>query len=117
MLIGQAIANIVENAAKYAPAGTAIRIGAKADGEMAEIAVIDEGPGIPAAERERVFDLFHRVAQGDSRPAGTGLGLSIVRGLVEAHGGTVRPRPGPMDAATAIVIRLPFAPASSEEPQ
>ena len=75
VLIGQAIANVVENAAKYAALGTAIRITAKADGDFAEIAVIDEGPGIPESERMRVFDLFHRVAEGDSRPAGTGLGL------------------------------------------
>ncbi|WP_291547286.1 ATP-binding protein [Bosea sp. (in: a-proteobacteria)] len=115
VLIGQAIANIVENAAKYAPAGTSIAIKARPDGDMAEIAITDEGPGIPEAERERVFDLFHRVAEGDSRPAGTGLGLSIVKGLVEAHGGTVAARAGPDGRGTAIVIRLPFAPSSSEE--
>jgi two-component system sensor histidine kinase KdpD len=115
VLIGQAIANIVENAAKYAPAGTAIRITAKADGGKAAIAVIDEGPGIPEAERERVFDLFHRVTEGDSRPAGTGLGLSIVKGLVEAHGGTVVARAGPDGRGTAIVMRLAFAPSSGEE--
>jgi two-component system sensor histidine kinase KdpD len=114
VLIGQAIANIVENAAKYAPAGTSITIAARADGAMAEIAVTDEGPGIPEAERERVFDLFHRVAEGDSRPAGTGLGLSIVRGLVEAHGGTARAEAGPGGRGAAIVIRLPFAPACSD---
>ncbi|MDP3601265.1 MAG: sensor histidine kinase KdpD [Bosea sp. (in: a-proteobacteria)] len=114
VLIGQAIANIVENAAKYAPAGTSITITARADGAMAEIAVTDEGPGIPQAERERVFDLFHRVAEGDSRPAGTGLGLSIVRGLVEAHGGTAHAQAGPGGRGAAIVIRLPFAPACSD---
>ena len=113
VLIGQAIANIVENAAKYAPAGTMIAITARADGAMVEITVSDEGPGIPDAARERVFDLFHRVAEGDSRPAGTGLGLSIVRGLVEAHGGTVRAQAGPGGQGTAIVIRLPFAPAGN----
>jgi two-component system sensor histidine kinase KdpD len=115
VLIGQAIANIVENAAKYASAGTSITITARAEGTMAEIAVIDEGPGIPERERERVFDLFHRVAKGDSRPAGTGLGLSIVKGLVEAHGGNVAATAGSDGRGTAIVIRLPFAPASSEE--
>jgi two-component system sensor histidine kinase KdpD len=115
VLIGQAIANIVENAAKYAPAGTAIRITARPDGDRAEIAVTDEGPGIPEGERERVFDLFHRVAEGDSRPAGTGLGLSIVKGLVEAHGGTVMAGAGPDRRGTAIVMRLAFAPSSSEE--
>ncbi len=115
VLIGQAIANVVENAAKYAPAGTVIRITAQADGDNAEIAVIDEGPGIPERERERVFDLFHRVSEGDSRPAGTGLGLSIVKGLVEAHDGTVAAAAGPDGRGTAIVIRLPFAPFRSED--
>lgn len=117
VLIGQAIANVVENAAKYAPPGTSIRIMAKSDGGMAEIAVIDEGPGIPEDERERVFDLFHRVAEGDSRPAGTGLGLSIVKGLVEAHDGTVAATAGPGGRGAAIVIRLPFAPSSSDDPE
>jgi len=117
VLIGQAIANVVENAAKYAPAGTSIRILAKSAGGMAEIAVVDQGPGIPEDERDRVFELFHRVAQGDSRPAGTGLGLSIVKGLVEAHDGTVCAQAGPDGRGTAIVIRLPFASQSNEDPE
>lgn len=117
VLIGQAIANVVENAAKYAPAGTSIRILAKSARGMAEIAVIDEGPGIPEDERDRVFELFHRVAQGDSRPAGTGLGLSIVKGLVEAHDGTVCAQAGPDGRGTAIVIRLPFASQRNEDPE
>lgn len=114
VLIGQAVANVIENAAKYAPVGTSIRIQAKRDGKTAEITVIDEGPGIPEGERERVFDLFHRVAEGDTRPAGTGLGLSIVKGLVEAHDGTVAASAGPGGRGAAIVIRLPFAPSSSD---
>jgi two-component system sensor histidine kinase KdpD len=114
VLIGQAVANVVENAAKYAPVGTSIRILAKRDGGAAEIAVIDEGPGIPEDERERVFELFHRVAEGDTRPAGTGLGLSIVKGLVEAHDGTVEAKAGPGGRGTAIVIRLPLASSSSD---
>jgi two-component system sensor histidine kinase KdpD len=114
VLIGQAIANIVENATKYAPAGTTIQISAKTEGSMAEISVTDAGSGIPEAERERVFDLFHRVGDGDLRPAGTGLGLAIVKGLVEAHEGTVRAAAGPAGRGTAIVIRLPLAPLSSD---
>lgn len=117
VLIGQAIANVVENAAKYAPVGTAIRITATRDGETVAIAVIDDGPGIPESERERVFDLFHRVAEGDARPAGTGLGLSIVKGLVEAHDGSVAARAGPGGRGTAIVISLPLAPSRSDTPQ
>lgn len=109
VLIGQALTNVVENAAKYAPAGTAITIAARVDGREAEVRVSDEGPGIPSADREKVFDLFHRVTEGDGRPAGTGLGLAIVRGLVEAHGGSARASEGPNQRGATIALRLPLA--------
>ncbi len=110
VLIGQALANLVENAVKYAPAGSTIRIVAEAGGRFATISVADEGPGIPLSERGKVFDLFHRVAQGDAKPAGTGLGLAIVRGLVEAHGGSASAQAGPGGRGAAIVLTLPLAP-------
>jgi two-component system sensor histidine kinase KdpD len=109
VLIGQAIANVVENAAKYAPAGTRIGIAAANAGETVTLTVSDEGPGIPAADRDKVFDLFYRASKGDSAPAGTGLGLAIVRGLVEAHGGSVSASAGPDGRGTAIAIVLPRA--------
>jgi two-component system sensor histidine kinase KdpD len=109
VLIGQALANVLENAAKYAPAGSAIRIGARASNGMVTLAVTDEGPGIPEAEREKVFDLFYRVTEGDRRPTGTGLGLAIVRGFVEAHGGRVRALAGPAGRGTSIEMDLPAA--------
>jgi two-component system sensor histidine kinase KdpD len=111
VLIGQALINLLENAAKYAPAGTAITVRAGLDGKgNAEIRVIDEGPGIPVADREKVFDLFHRAARGDGAPAGTGMGLAIVRGLVAAHGGKVRADAGPGGQGAALVMTLPLAP-------
>jgi two-component system sensor histidine kinase KdpD len=109
VLIGQAIANVLENAAKYAPVGSTIRIGATVDGAMLKLAISDEGPGIPEGERERVFDLFYRVGEGDRRPSGTGLGLAIVRGFVEAHGGRVQALPGPGGRGTTIEVTLPLA--------
>ncbi|WP_371348865.1 DUF4118 domain-containing protein [Ancylobacter sp. IITR112] len=109
VLIGQALTNLIENAAKYAPAGTAITLAARVDGAEAEVRVSDEGPGIPPVDREKVFDLFHRVTEGDGRPAGTGLGLAIVRGLVEAHGGTARAIAGPNGRGATIALRLPLA--------
>ena len=115
VLIGQALTNILENAAKYAPPGTVISLAAAADGADALVTVADEGPGIPAGERERVFDLFHRVTQGDGRPAGTGLGLAIVRGLVEAHGGWVKAEAGPGGHGAAITLRLPLAKAPLDD--
>ncbi len=75
VLIGQALTNVVENAAKYAPAGTAITIAARVDGREAEVRVSDEGPGIPSADREKVFDLFHRVTEATGAPPARGLAL------------------------------------------
>ena len=109
VLIGQAIANILENAAKYAPWGTAIAVSARPAGAMVTVAVTDDGPGIPPAERDKVFDLFYRVTEGDRRPSGTGLGLAIVRGFVEAHGGRVRALAGTSGKGTTIEMDLPVA--------
>ncbi|RAI34178.1 hypothetical protein CH338_21325 [Rhodoplanes elegans] len=109
VLIGQAVINVLENAAKYAPPGTPVRIAAAASGAVVTLTISDLGPGIPPEDSERVFDLFYRVRQGDGQPAGTGLGLAIVRGLVEAHGGAVRARPGEGGRGTAIELVLPAA--------
>ncbi len=109
VLIGQALANVLENAAKYAPAGTTITIGARTAGNIVTLAVSDEGPSIPPAERDKVFDLFYRVIEGDRRPSGTGLGLAIVRGFIAAHGGEVRALAGPGGRGTTIEMDLPVA--------
>jgi two-component system sensor histidine kinase KdpD len=110
VLLEQALVNVLDNASRYAPAGTTITITGEtsAEGGIA-IAVDDEGPGIPPNERERVFDLFYRVNKGDGRGKGTGLGLSISRGILEAHGGTISALPGPAGAGTRIRIVLPPA--------
>lgn len=109
VLIGQALANVMENAAKYAPAASPIVIAATADETMVRLTVADQGPGIDPADRERVFDPFYRAARGDGAPAGTGLGLAIVRGFVEAHGGTVGLAPGPSGTGMAIWMTMPKA--------
>jgi two-component system sensor histidine kinase KdpD len=114
VLIGQALANVIENAAKYAPKDTTITISARAAGQVATIVVSDEGAGIPEDQRGKVFDLFHRAAQGDAQPAGTGLGLAIVRGLVEAHGGAARADAGPGGRGAAIMLTLPVAEHSGD---
>ncbi len=89
VLFEQVLFNLLDNAAKYAPAGTVIRIEGQRDGASVRLQVQDEGPGIPQAELERVFDKFYRVRKSDSQRAGTGLGLAICRGFVEAMGGTI----------------------------
>lgn len=109
VLIGQALANVVENAAKYAPAASPIVIAATADETMVRLTVTDQGPGIDPSDRERVFDPFYRASRGDGAPAGTGLGLAIVRGFVEAHGGAVSVASGPSGAGTTVAMTLPRA--------
>ncbi|WP_262272422.1 ATP-binding protein [Microvirga yunnanensis] len=86
----QVLVNLLDNAAKYSPPGSTIAIGASGDGRQVELTVSDEGPGIPAEDLERVFEMFHRVNKGDRQRAGTGLGLSICRGFVEVLGGTIQ---------------------------
>ncbi|HEY3146133.1 MAG TPA: sensor histidine kinase KdpD [Dongiaceae bacterium] len=88
-LFRQVMFNLLDNAAKYAPAAAEVRIAARATAQGIAIEVLDEGPGIPPGDLERVFDKFFRIQVGDRRRAGTGLGLSICKGFVEAMGGTI----------------------------
>jgi two-component system sensor histidine kinase KdpD len=97
VLFEQVLFNLLDNAAKYAPAGTPITLQAVAENGVT-LRVMDRGPGIPEAEQERIFEPFHRVAasSSDGRPAGTGLGLAICRGFLAAMGGRISAgtRPG-----------------------
>lgn len=92
VLVSHALANLLENAAKYSPPDTPIEVEAHAvDGQVA-ITVSDRGIGVPEHEIGRIFDKFYRPTRGKAVPlpaAGTGLGLSIARGIVEAHGGRI----------------------------
>jgi two-component system, OmpR family, sensor histidine kinase KdpD len=111
ILMEQVIVNILDNSAKYAPGGSAIRVVAQVDGREAVLSFADSGPGIPAGAHERVFDMFYRAGDGDRQRAGTGLGLAICKGLVEAQGGTIRAESVNADGTgTRIVIRMPLAP-------
>lgn len=87
VLMEQALFNLLDNAAKYAPAGSTVSVRVSIEDNMAVIEVIDEGPGIPLDDLERVFDKFYRAQTADRQRAGTGLGLAISRGFVEAMGG------------------------------
>ncbi|OAP39834.1 histidine kinase [Sinorhizobium glycinis] len=89
VLFEQVLFNLLDNAAKYAPPESTIRIRAWVDDSAVTLQVMDEGPGIPSGDLERVFDSFYRVRKGDHVRAGTGLGLSICRGFIEAMGGTI----------------------------
>jgi two-component system sensor histidine kinase KdpD len=90
VLFEQVLVNLLDNAAKYSPPGSRIAISANGNERKVELTISDEGPGIPVSDRERVFEMFHRVNKGDRQQAGTGLGLSICRGFVEVLGGTIQ---------------------------
>jgi two-component system phosphate regulon sensor histidine kinase PhoR len=105
-----ALRNLLENAANYAPEGSRIELRASRVGRHIALDVIDEGPGIPPEDLGRIFERFYRVDKSRTRegkdPGGTGLGLSIVRHLVELHGGRVKAanRPG---RGAIFTIELP----------
>jgi two-component system sensor histidine kinase KdpD len=94
-LIVQTFVNLLDNVAKYTPPGTPVHITAQADDDRVLVTVDDEGPGLPAAERDRLFDKFQR-GTGEGTIVGAGLGLAICRAIVTAHGGDIRAgeRPG-----------------------
>ncbi|MFJ9862667.1 sensor histidine kinase [Streptomyces sp. NPDC101165] len=88
--IRQVLDNLLTNAAVHTPAGTRVSMAVSVTPDAALVRVADAGPGIPAADRDRVFDRFYRVDKARSRDrGGSGLGLSVARGLVEAHGGSL----------------------------
>ena len=89
VLFEQVLVNLLDNAAKYAPAGSTVTVRARRAGDRVRLEILDEGDGLPETEVERVFDKFYRVRKSDRVRAGTGLGLAIARGFVEAMGGTV----------------------------
>jgi two-component system sensor histidine kinase KdpD len=107
-LVEQAVFNVLENAAKFSPPGAAVKVDARlADGGL-RIDVSDAGPGIPEAERARIFDMFYSVERGDRGRQGTGLGLTICQGMIGAHGGSVQAFPGPDGNGTLIRLTLPL---------
>jgi two-component system phosphate regulon sensor histidine kinase PhoR len=108
------VRNLVENAVSYAPEGTEIELVATASKGAVTIEVLDSGPGIPEADRTRVFERFYRVDKSRSRPGGTGLGLAIVKHLVELHGGKAEAanRAG---GGARFIVTLPTEPRPATE--
>lgn len=105
--IEQVLINILDNARKFAPPGSVITLSAAARADEVRICVHDQGPGIPPAERERVFERFYQVARpGAPGVGGSGLGLAICKALVEAHGGWISIDDGP-GGGTLICFGLP----------
>lgn len=109
VLLEQVLVNVLDNAAKYAPASSTITVAARAVAAQVELSVTDAGPGIPPEDQLRVFDMFYRAAAGDRQRAGTGLGLAICKGLIEAMGGSIRAEPAsPEPGGTRMVIVIPI---------
>jgi heavy metal sensor kinase len=107
LVLRDAITNLVDNAIKYGPRGSQIDITVRADTTEAALTVANEGPGIPAEHRERIFDRFYRVDEGRSRGmGGTGLGLAIAKWAVEANGGAIAFVPTAQGAAFRITLPL-----------
>jgi two-component system sensor histidine kinase KdpD len=113
VLFEQVLFNLLDNAAKYAPDGTAIRIEAWRDGDVVGLQILDEGEGIPAGDIEHVFDKFYRVQKTDQVRAGTGLGLAIARGFVEAMHGTIAAANRNDRSGTVLTITLPVPPKTA----
>ncbi len=114
VLFEQALFNLLDNAAKYSPPGTTIRIRSWRDQDAVCLQVLDEGDGIPPGDLEHIFDKFYRAEKGDRVRAGTGLGLAISRGFVEALHGEITAANRPDRPGAVFAITLPVPPASKQ---
>ena len=115
ILIEQVLLNLLDNAIKYTPSGTAIEIAACPTSEGVTIEIADHGPGIHSGDEGKIFNKFYRSNMNDS--SGVGLGLAICKGIIEAHGGTIQARNCPTGGAV-FSITLPVdgqPPEMSEE--
>jgi two-component system sensor histidine kinase KdpD len=107
VLFEQALFNLLDNAAKYSPAGTTVRVQSWRDNGVIGLQVLDEGDGIPAQDLAHIFDKFYRARKADRVRAGTGLGLAISRGFVEAMHGTIVAANRTDRSGAVFTIRLP----------
>jgi two-component system sensor histidine kinase KdpD len=107
VLMEQVLINLLENAAKYTPRGSAIEIAASQTDQGVKVSVLDEGPGIPEGQEEHIFEKFYRLEE-DGRIPGSGLGLPICRAIVTAHGGYIwAERRQPKGAVFHIILPPP----------
>ena len=107
VLFEQVLFNLLDNAAKYSPPGSLIRLNAWREGELLRMQVTDEGEGIPPADLERIFDKFYAARRADRGRAGTGLGLAICRGFIEAMHGTITAANRTDRSGAVLTITLP----------
>lgn len=108
-LLRRALTQVLENARKYSRPGTPVQVEASGDNAAVIISVLDRGPGLQPDETERIFEKFYRGRLISEEVEGTGMGLAIVKGIVEAHGGTVRAA-NRLGGGIAITLSLPASP-------
>jgi two-component system, OmpR family, sensor histidine kinase KdpD len=113
VLFEQALFNLLDNAAKYAPPETTVSIKGWRDRNFVTLQILDEGDGIPQTELESVFDKFYRAQKGDHVRPGTGLGLAISRGFIEAMGGMIAADNRGDRSGAVLTIRLPVPSSAS----
>jgi two-component system sensor histidine kinase KdpD len=116
-LFEQALFNVLDNAGKFSPPGQPVTLTGMVVDDVLRIDIGDHGPGIPAEQRARIFDMFYSVERGDRGVQGTGLGLTICQGIIAAHGGTVQALAGKDDRGTTIRIDLPLSEPPSARPK
>jgi two-component system, OmpR family, sensor histidine kinase KdpD len=116
VLMERVLVNLLENAAKYSPAGSAVELSAAVRGDEIEIVVEDNGPGLPPGREETLFETFER-GHRESNIPGVGLGLALCRAIVQAHGGQIRAEAAAGTGAR-FVIGLPLGqPPALHEPE
>ncbi len=118
-LLEQVLVNVLDNAVRYAPLGSDVRIRGTAVGGQVNLEIIDEGAGISAEDLPHVFDSFYRARRGDRTAPGTGLGLAIARGMIEAMGGAIEaisPRPdAARDGSPGTIVSLRLSATSMHD--
>ena len=106
-LLERVLVNLLSNAIRYSPAGFPATVTVSTLGDRVELRIIDQGPGVSQADRDRIFAPFQQRV-GESTPPGTGLGLALSRGLIEAMHGTLTPEDTPGGGLT-MTVSLPTA--------
>ena len=116
VLIERVLANLLENAAKYTPAGSRITIAARRSNDLVRVAVEDDGPGLPVGRESAIFRKFERGDKEGQTP-GVGLGLTIARAIVQAHGGDIRGENGSSGGARfEFTLPIGTPPSVAEDP-
>ncbi|GAB4584379.1 ATP-binding protein [Nocardia sp. IFM 10818] len=101
-LLERVLANLIDNAIRYSPQATPVRVTAERTGKRVAVTVVDAGPGVPTGLEDQLFEPFQRLGDRDNS-TGVGLGLSVVRGFVDAMGGTVHAEPTPGGGLTMVI--------------